>query len=101
MRSFEKVVIIDGYQFKIEIVAKEASRPERWAVCQVIVRVVEQDEIIYRDEGLCYGQPVPIKYAFMKAAESARYALLKNAEFAKKINEEIAEFENWDGVINF
>lgn len=33
MRSFEKVVIIDGYQFKIEIVAKEACRPEKWVVC--------------------------------------------------------------------
>lgn len=100
MRSFEKVVTIGEHQFKIEIVAKEASRPERWMICQGIVRNVEQNKVIYRNDKLCYGQYVPIKYAFEKAAESARYSFLRNKEFAKEIIKEIEEFEKWDGVVN-
>lgn len=95
MKTFEKIVSIDEYKFRITITANESSRPGRWSVKWIDVKNVQNNKIVYRGGDLSYSN-YPLKYTFKLAAKAAKKALEKN----KETNMEIEEFEKWDGVIN-
>ncbi|NMW01873.1 hypothetical protein HKK70_08850 [Bacillus safensis] len=94
MKTFEKIVSIDEYKFRITIKA-ESYRPGRWSIKWVDVKNVEDNKIVYRGSNISSITNPPLKYAFQLAAKDAKKALMKNGE----MNKEIAEFEKWDGVI--
>ncbi|WP_144482061.1 hypothetical protein [Bacillus pumilus] len=94
MRTFEKIVSIDGYKFRIKIKAKEI-RTGRWSIDWTDVVDVETNKRVSRGTKLDHSNP-SLKHAFELAAKDAKKALMKNRE----INKEIEEFEKWDGVVN-
>lgn len=96
VKTFEKIVSIDEYKFRITITAKESYIPGRWSVKWIDVKNVQNNKIVYRGGDLSYSNH-PLKYTFKLAAKVAKKALEKN----KETNMEIEEFEKWDGVINF
>ncbi|NOL36762.1 hypothetical protein [Bacillus safensis] len=95
MKTFEKIVSIDEYKFRITISANASSRSGKWSICQVYVKDIEQNKIIYKNEGALYGNPLTLKRGFKIAAKLGKKALLRN----KKISRDIEEFKKWDGVI--
>ncbi|MCY7500199.1 hypothetical protein [Bacillus pumilus] len=95
MRTFEKIVSIDGYKFRIKIKAKETFRTGRWSIDWTDVVDVETNKRIYRGNKLDHSNP-SLKHAFELAAKDAKKALEKS----KETNKEIEEFNSWDGVIN-
>ncbi|PCK18324.1 hypothetical protein CEY02_19175 [Bacillus pumilus] len=96
VKTFEKIVSIDEYKFRITIAANESYIPGRWSVKWIDVKNVQNNKIVYRGGDLSYSNH-PLKYTFKLAAKAAKKALEKN----KETNMEIEEFEKWDGVINF
>lgn len=95
MKTFEKIVSIDEYKFRITITANASSRAGKWSIFQVYVKDIEQNEIIYRNEGALIGNALTLKRGFKIAAKLGKKALLRN----KKISGDIEEFKKWDGVI--
>ncbi|MFV4887446.1 hypothetical protein RY279_18570 [Bacillus velezensis] len=96
MKSFEKLVVIDGYQFRITFFAKETSRLGRWLIDEVVVKDNEKNKVVYRGNPF-FGSAQTLKGAFEESARAARKRLLRS----KEINNDIKELESWDGVINF
>lgn len=92
--TIEKTIVLDGLQHSLKILADRLSNG--WRVWGFSIKGEQHNALFYDGECTDY-EDMTIKEVALNLAEKMK----TEVENDKKEKEEMEEFNNWDGVINF